>query len=54
MLREAVLVPGILAVLSAVFPAHMGPVFINGTFVVRCQKMTLGVDHDVPILAINI
>ena len=32
---EAVIVAGVFAGLGAVFPTHIGPVFVDGTFIVR-------------------
>ena len=54
MTAESIVIPCVLTVFYAVLFAEVGPVFIYSAFVIWGQKITAGVDHDVPLVPVNI
>ena len=54
MTAESVFIARVLTVFYAVLFAEVGPVFIYSAFIVWGQEITAGVDHDVPLVPVNI
>tara|TARA_Y100000031_G_scaffold39336_1_gene44206 strand:- start:393 stop:650 length:258 start_codon:yes stop_codon:yes gene_type:complete len=53
-IAESIIIPRVLAVFHTVFFAQVGTGFINPAFIVRGQEIATGMDHDVPLVAIDI
>ena len=54
MLGEAIVITGVFAGFRAMFATHVGPVFVDGAFIIRHQKIAPTVDHDVPVFSVDI
>ena len=54
MTAESIVIPSVLTVFHAVLFAEVGPVFIYSAFVVWGQEITAGMDHDIPLVAVDV
>ena len=54
MIAESVVIARVLTVFNAVLFAEIGSVFIYPALVVWGQEITAGMDHDIPLVAVNI
>ena len=54
MTAKPIVITSVFAIFYAVLLAEVRAIFIYSAFVIWGQKITAGVDHDVPLVPVNI